>query len=66
MHDTTVVKSKSKAYIILADVEFLHDGQAAHKHEHAAELQQHAKPPSERIPPMVNLKNKEKFSYEFI
>jgi len=42
------------AYIILAEVEFLHDGQAAQHNEQAAEPQQHARLPSERIPPMTN------------
>jgi len=42
------------AYIILAEVEFLHDGHAAQHNEQAAEPQQHARLPSERIPPMIN------------
>ena len=55
MQDTTVVNRRRSAYIILADVEFLHDGQAAQHSEVAAEVQQQARPPSERIPPILTL-----------
>ena len=82
IHDTTVVISNIKAYMILAEVEFLirkrflfgmlliiyickktpgilsylHDGQAVQHNEQAAEPQQQARLPIERIPPIVNLK----------
>jgi hypothetical protein len=35
-------KTSKIAYIILAEVEFLHDGQAAQQQEAAAEVQQQA------------------------
>ena len=49
----TINVSKSiNAYMILADVEFLHDGHAAQHIEQAADPQQHAKLPMDSIPPI--------------
>ena len=38
--------------MILAEVEFLQEGQAAQHKEHAAEPQQQARPPRDRIAPI--------------
>ncbi len=53
MQDTISVRRRITAYIIRADVEFLHEGQAAQHSEHAADPQQQAKPPNDRIPPIL-------------
>jgi len=53
MQDTIVVSSKRKAYIILAEVEFLQEGHAAQHREQAAEEQQQARLPSDITPPMM-------------
>ena len=41
--------------MIRADVEFLQDGHAAQHNEHAADPQQQANPPMERIPPILQV-----------
>ena len=42
IHAMMVATSKSKAYMIREEVEFLHEGQAAQHREQAADPQQHA------------------------
>ena len=54
MHETINVSTRISAYIILADVEFLQEGQAAQHKEHAAEPQQQARLPRDRIPPILS------------
>ena len=51
-HETIRVSNKMRAYIIRADVEFLQDGHAAQHNEQAADPQQQAKLPMDRIPPI--------------
>lgn len=42
MNPTIAPKTRRRAYIIRADVEFLHDGHAAQQQEAAADVQQQA------------------------
>ena len=55
MHETINVSTSIRAYMILADVEFLQDGHAEQQSEHAAEPQQQAIPAKENIPPILSI-----------
>ncbi len=48
-----MTRSSIRAYMILEDVEFLHDGMQEQQREQAAVPQQHASVPRENTPPMV-------------
>ncbi len=53
MQQTIMVTRSRMAYMSLAEVEFLQEGQAAQQREQAAEPQQHAREPTDRRAPMV-------------
>ena len=50
---TIIVRRSMRAYIILADVEFLQDGHDAQHKLQAADPQQQAKLPKDIIPPIL-------------
>ncbi len=53
MQQTIMVTRSRMAYMSLAEVEFLQEGQAAQQREQAAEPQQQAREPTDRRAPMV-------------
>ncbi len=53
MQDTTMVRSRMTAYMILEEVEFLQEGQAAQHREQAADPQQQARAPTDKSAPMM-------------
>ncbi len=48
-----MVSSKRTAYMILEEVEFLQDGQQAQHRDTAEVPQQHARPPRDKMAPMI-------------
>ena len=56
MQDTIKVRRRMIAYMILDEVEFLHDGHAEQHKEQAAEVQQQARLPRDRMPPISAVK----------
>jgi hypothetical protein len=55
MHEVIMVRRRRTAYMILADVEFLHVGQTEQQRPHAADPQQHARLPRDNRAPIVVL-----------
>ena len=53
MQETIMVRSRMTAYMILAEVEFLQDGQQLQQRPMAALPQQQAKLPTDRRAPMA-------------
>lgn len=60
MHETMTVRSRMTAYMILDEVEFRQEGQAEQHRLQAADPQQQARPPRDRIPPILGSRDRKK------